>query len=66
MRGEEGGPSSSAKEGSSCAAIVPVLLMVAKVCVASYSFLMQGQELECVHGAFSNRGERIAVVRYKQ
>lgn len=51
------------EEGQSCAATVPVLLMVAKVCVASYSLLMQDKELECVHGTYSGREERFAVVR---
>lgn len=50
-------------EGQSCAATVPVLLMVAKVCVASYNLLMQEEELECVHGTYSNREGRCVVVR---
>lgn len=51
------------EEGQSCAATVPVLLMVAKVCVASYNLLIQDKELECVHGTYSNREGRCAVVR---
>lgn len=51
------------EEGQSCAATVPVLLMVAKVCVASYNLLMQDKELECVHGTYSDRQERFAAVR---
>lgn len=53
--GREGVGEFEREGGPSCVATVPVLLMFAKVCVASYNLLMQDVELEWVHGVYSDR-----------